>query len=77
MVTEGTVVAVYNPDGGGGPQVGMRLLEVNGASLLGATHAEAVNALRAATHAPLHLVVCRGYSRADKYTVSCLCLARY
>lgn len=49
----------------------MRLLEVNGVSLLGATHNEAVNALRSATHAPLHLVVCYGYTRPDKYnTVS-------
>ncbi|XP_041968097.1 protein lap4 isoform X17 [Aricia agestis] len=44
-------------------KVGMRLLEVNGVSLLGASHAEAVNALRSATRAPLHLVVCHGYSR--------------
>lgn len=48
----------------------MRLLEVNGVSLLGATHNEAVNALRSATHAPLHLIVCHGYSRPEKYTVS-------
>lgn len=51
-------------------QVGMRLLEVNGVSLLGATHNEAVNALRSATNAPLHLVVCYGYTRPEKYTVS-------
>lgn len=42
----------------------MRLLEVNGISLLGATHAEAVNALRGSgIMAPLHLVVCHGYDR--------------
>ncbi|XP_059053583.1 protein lap4 isoform X3 [Achroia grisella] len=48
-------------------KVGMRLLEVNGVSLLGATHNEAVNALRSATNAPLHLVVCYGYTRPEKF----------
>lgn len=41
----------------------MRLLEVNGISLLGATHTEAVNALRGSGQGPLHLVVCHGYDR--------------
>lgn len=50
----------------------MRLLEVNGVSLLGATHNEAVNALRSATNAPLHLVVCYGYTRPEKITVRSL-----
>lgn len=37
----------------------MRILEVNGTSLLGATHQEAVNALRSAG-LNIHLCVCRG-----------------
>ncbi|CAG4970355.1 unnamed protein product [Parnassius apollo] len=69
---EGVFISKINSGGAarrdGRLKVGMRLLEVNGASLLGATHGEAVNALRAATLAPLHLVVCHGYSRPDKYT---------
>ncbi|CAH2040561.1 unnamed protein product, partial [Iphiclides podalirius] len=69
---EGVFISKINSGGAarrdGRLKVGMRLLEVNGASLLGATHGEAVNALRAATHAPLHLVVCHGYSRPEKYT---------
>jgi protein scribble len=40
-------------------QVGMRLLEVNGISLLGASHQEAVNALRNSGN-ELMLVVCKG-----------------
>lgn len=40
-------------------QVGMRLLEVNGVSLLGASHQEAVNTLRTAG-LNIHLVVCKG-----------------
>ncbi|CAH2085533.1 unnamed protein product [Euphydryas editha] len=69
---EGVFISKINSGGAarrdGRLKVGMRLLEVNGASLLGATHAEAVNALRSASLAPLHLVVCHGYSRAEKYT---------
>lgn len=45
-------------------RVGMRILEVNGASLLGATHQEAVNSLRASGN-ELHLVVCKGYEKSD------------
>lgn len=41
----------------------MRLLEVNGVSLLGASHTEAVNVLRRGGNGPLHLVVCNGYDR--------------
>lgn len=37
----------------------MRLLEVNNASLLGASHQEAVNALRCAGNT-IRLVVCKG-----------------
>ena len=40
-------------------QVGMRLLEVNGVSLLGASHQEAVNALRNSEN-EIKLVVCKG-----------------
>ncbi|KAJ0177817.1 hypothetical protein K1T71_006690 [Dendrolimus kikuchii] len=69
---EGVFISKINSGGAarrdGRLKVGMRLLEVNGVSLLGATHNEAVNALRSATHAPLHLVVCHGYTRPDKYT---------
>ncbi|CAG4945262.1 unnamed protein product [Colias eurytheme] len=69
---EGVFISKINSGGAarrdGRLKVGMRLLEVNGVSLLGATHTEAVNALRSATNAPLHLVVCHGYSRPEKYT---------
>ncbi|KAL0832117.1 hypothetical protein ABMA28_001588 [Loxostege sticticalis] len=69
---EGVFISKINSGGAarrdGRLKVGMRLLEVNGVSLLGATHNEAVNALRQATNAPLHLVVCHGYTRPEKYT---------
>ncbi|XP_053605451.1 protein lap4 isoform X3 [Plodia interpunctella] len=69
---EGVFISKINSGGAarrdGRLKVGMRLLEVNGVSLLGATHNEAVNALRSATNAPLHLVVCHGYTRPEKYT---------
>lgn len=42
----------------------MRLLEVNGRSLLGATHQEAVNTLRASGDT-IQLVVCQGYERSE------------
>lgn len=42
----------------------MRLLEVNGRSLLGATHQEAVNALRSCGY-EIQLAVCKGYDRAE------------
>lgn len=41
----------------------MRILEVNGASLLGATHQEAVNSLRAAGN-EIQIVVCKGYDKS-------------
>ncbi|CAH0583083.1 unnamed protein product [Chrysodeixis includens] len=69
---EGVFISKINSGGAarrdGRLKVGMRLLEVNGVSLLGATHNEAVNALRSATNAPLHLVVCYGYTRPEKNT---------
>lgn len=42
----------------------MRILEVNGISLLGATHQEAVNTLRAAGN-EIYLVVCKGYDKSN------------
>ena len=42
----------------------MRLLEVNGVSLLGASHQEAVNSLRSAGDV-LRLLVCDGYDAAE------------
>lgn len=42
----------------------MRLLEVNGTSLLGATHQEAVNILRCSGNT-ITLVVCKGYDKND------------
>ncbi|KAK9730448.1 PDZ domain [Popillia japonica] len=45
-------------------KAGMRLVEVNGKSLLGASHQEAVNALRTCGNT-IKLVVCKGYDRAE------------
>uniref|UniRef100_A0A0A9X8C7 Protein lap4 n=1 Tax=Lygus hesperus TaxID=30085 RepID=A0A0A9X8C7_LYGHE len=45
-------------------KVGMRLLEVNGASVLGASHQEAVTALRNAGQR-INLVVCKGYDKTE------------
>lgn len=42
----------------------MRLLEVNGTSLLGATHQEAVNILRCSGNT-IALVVCKGYDKSE------------
>ena len=42
----------------------MRLLEVNGVSLLGASHQEAVNSLRSSANA-LRLLICDGYDAAE------------
>lgn len=42
----------------------MRLLEVNGVSLLGASHQEAVNTLRYSGQ-QICLTVCKGYERRD------------
>ena len=46
------------------PQVGMRLLEVNGISLLGASHQDAVGSLRLAGNV-IRLLVCDGYDAAE------------
>lgn len=45
-------------------RAGMRLLSVNGKSLLGASHQEAVDALRNCGDT-INLVVCKGYNRQD------------
>lgn len=42
----------------------MRLLEVNGISLLGASHQEAVNSLRSSGDV-IHLLVCEGYDAVE------------
>ncbi|XP_026282758.1 protein lap4 isoform X3 [Frankliniella occidentalis] len=65
---EGVFISKINSGGAakrdGRLKVGMRLLEVNDASLLGASHQEAVNALRNAGNT-IRLVVCKGYDRAE------------
>ncbi|KAJ8977705.1 hypothetical protein NQ317_005438, partial [Molorchus minor] len=65
---EGVFVSKINSVGAarrdGRLRAGMRLIEVNGKSLLGATHQEAVNALRSCGNV-IHLVVCKGYDRGD------------
>ncbi|CAG9830387.1 unnamed protein product [Diabrotica balteata] len=65
---EGIFVSKINSVGAarrdGRLKAGMRLLEVNGKSLLGATHQEAVNALRACGNM-IHMVVCKGYDKGD------------
>ncbi|XP_034252876.1 protein lap4-like isoform X4 [Thrips palmi] len=65
---EGVFISKINSGGAakrdGRLKVGMRLLEVNNASLLGASHQEAVNALRCAGNT-IRLVVCKGYDRAE------------
>ncbi|XP_055602016.1 protein lap4-like isoform X3 [Uranotaenia lowii] len=65
---EGVFISKINSSGAakrdGRLRVGMRILEVNGVSLLGATHQEAVNSLRASGNS-LYLVVCKGYEKSD------------
>lgn len=65
---EGVFVSKINSIGAarrdGRLRAGMRLIEVNGKSLLGATHQEAVNALRTCGNT-ISIVVCKGYDRAD------------
>lgn len=64
---EGVFVSKINSTGAarrdGRLKVGQRLLEVNGVSLLGASHQEAVDCLRAAGN-QLYLVVCKGYDKS-------------
>ncbi|XP_012271241.1 protein lap4 isoform X3 [Orussus abietinus] len=65
---EGVFISKINSDGAakrdGRLKAGMRLLEVNGTSLLGATHQEAVNILRCSGNI-IKLVVCKGYDRGE------------
>ncbi|CAH0558630.1 unnamed protein product [Brassicogethes aeneus] len=65
---EGVFVSKINSVGAakrdGRLKTGMRLLEVNGKSLLGATHQEAVHTLRSGGNY-IHLVVCKGYDKSD------------
>nr|CAD7425249.1 unnamed protein product [Timema monikensis] len=65
---EGVFISKINSGGAakrdGRLKVGMRLLEVNGVSLLGASHQEAVNVLRSCGN-DIHIVVCKGYEKAD------------
>lgn len=64
---EGVFVSKINSTGAarrdGRLKVGMRMLEVNGVSLLGATHQEAVDCLRSAGN-EMFLVVCKGYDKS-------------
>ncbi|XP_072759333.1 protein lap4 isoform X3 [Anoplolepis gracilipes] len=65
---EGVFISKINSGGAakrdGRLKVGMRLLEVNGTSLLGATHQEAVNILRCSGNT-ITLIVCKGYDKSD------------
>ncbi|KAG5682631.1 hypothetical protein PVAND_011972 [Polypedilum vanderplanki] len=65
---EGVFISKINSTGAvrrdGRLKVGMRILEVNGQSLLGATHQEAVDSLRLSANR-LNLVVCKGYEKSD------------
>lgn len=65
---EGVFVSKINSGGAarrdGRLRAGMRLLEVNGKSLLGATHQEAVNTLRSCGNV-IQLVVCKGYDKGE------------
>ncbi|XP_055300017.1 protein lap4-like isoform X10 [Sitodiplosis mosellana] len=65
---EGVFVSKINSSGAarrdGRLKVGMRILEVNGTSLLGATHQEAVNALREAGN-EIRIIVCKGYDKSS------------
>lgn len=65
---EGVFISKVNSSGAvrrdGRLRVGMRILEVNGQSLLGATHQEAVESLRLSANR-LNMVVCKGYEKSD------------
>ena len=65
---EGVFISKINSNGAvkrdGRLKVGMRILEVNGQSLLGASHQEAVECLRMSANR-LNLVVCKGYEKSD------------
>lgn len=65
---EGVFISKINPNGAaardGRLRPGMRIIEVNGGSLLGATHSEAVSALRNAGN-KIVLLVCDGYEPSE------------
>src|SRR5205823_1273104 len=65
---EGVFISKINPEGAaardGRLKVGTRIIEVNGISLLGATHQEAVHSLRTAGDT-IALLLCDGYDTAD------------
>lgn len=65
---EGVFISKVNSSGAvrrdGRLRVGMRILEVNGQSLLGATHQEAVDGLRLSANR-LNMVVCKGFEKSD------------
>ncbi|XP_051162439.1 protein lap4 isoform X5 [Leptopilina boulardi] len=65
---EGVFISKINSGGAakrdGRLKIGMRLLEVNGTSLLGVTHQEAVNILRSSGDS-ISLVVCKGYDKSE------------
>ncbi|KAL6262507.1 hypothetical protein P5V15_005306, partial [Pogonomyrmex californicus] len=65
---EGVFISKINSGGAakrdGRLKVGMRLLEVNGTSLLGASHQEAVKILRSSGNT-ITLVVCKGYDKNE------------
>ncbi|KAL1123176.1 hypothetical protein AAG570_002263, partial [Ranatra chinensis] len=69
---EGVFISKINSGGAakrdGRLKVGMRLLEVNGISLLGASHQEAVNSLRS-SGLKIHLVVCKDREDEDSETI--------
>ena len=63
---EGVFISKINPGGMASLRsnelhVGQRIIEVNGQSLLGASHSEAVSAMRN-TGDSIHLLVCDGWS---------------
>ncbi|KAG8198494.1 hypothetical protein JTE90_017360 [Oedothorax gibbosus] len=64
---EGIFISWVNSDGAAGSdgrlEPGMRIVEVNETSLLGATYQEAITALRTACDA-VRLIVCDGYNKA-------------
>ena len=65
---EGVFISKINPGGVASLrskelEVGQRIIEVNGQSLLGATHSEAVDALRS-TGNSIHLLVCDAWNES-------------
>ena len=68
---EGVFISKINPGGVASLrsqelEVGQRIIEVNGQSLLGATHSEAVDALRS-TGNSIHLLVCDAWNESANF----------